>query len=116
MYVTSRLPFAFSAQSESFGSISPAPDISARARTIQKRALVFDGHVHELDREFCDGGSMGARFTEGQWDLQRACDGDVGACFLSIFVPEEYYPGRFETKQAFRGVHHALQQFELNRA
>ncbi len=93
----------------------PAPQISARALAIQKRALVFDGHVHALDREFYNGGSMGTRTLEGQWDLRRAKEGGVGAFFLSVYVPEEYLPGRFETKQAFRRVDHALRQLEENR-
>jgi membrane dipeptidase len=77
-----------------------APQISARARAVHKRALVFDGHVHALDREFYHGGSMGTRHPDGQWDLPRAREGGVSAFFLSVFIPEEYYPGRFETKQA----------------
>jgi len=88
--------------------------VSTRAIETHNRALIFDGHVHALDREFYHGGSMGTRVAEGQWDLSRAQEGGVGAFFLSIFVPEEYYPGRFETKQAFRRIDHALQQLELN--
>jgi membrane dipeptidase len=101
-------------QAASQGADQSAPQISARAREIQKRALVFDGHVHALDREFYNGGSMGTRTLEGQWDLQRAKEGGVGAFFLSIYVPEEYLPSRFETKQAFRRVDHALRQLEMN--
>ena len=93
----------------------PAPQISAEALAVHKRAFIFDGHVHALDREFYHGGSMGSFTTHGQWDLVRAKEGGVGAFFLSIFVPEEYYPGRFETKQAFRRIDHALQQLEINR-
>ena len=69
-----------------------APQISARALAIHKRALVFDGHVHALDREFYHGGSMGSRKPDGQWDLERAREGGVSAFFLSVFIPEEYYP------------------------
>jgi membrane dipeptidase len=97
------------------GANQPAPPISERARAVHARALVFDAHVHALDREFYHGGSMGDRSTEGQWDLQRAREGGVGAFFLSVFIPEEYYPGRFETKQALRRVDHALRQLEMNR-
>lgn len=97
------------------GTDHPPPHISARAWAIQKRALVFDAHVHALDREFYHGGSMGTRTTEGQWDLPRAREGGVGAFFLSVFIPEEYYPNRFETKQALRRIDHALQQLEMNR-
>ena len=92
-----------------------APSISARALAIHKRALIFDGHVHALDREFYHGGSMGDRQADGQWDLPRAREGGVGAFLLSVFIPEEYYPGRFETKQVFRRIDHALQQLALNR-
>jgi membrane dipeptidase len=97
------------------GADRPAPQISARALEIHRRALVFDGHVHALDREFYHGGSMGTRTQQGQWDLVRAREGGVGAIFLSVFIPEEYYPGRFETKQALRRIDHALRQLELNR-
>jgi membrane dipeptidase len=92
----------------------PAPQVSARALAIHKRAFIFDGHVHALDREFYHGGSFGTLSTEGQWDLVRAKEGGEGAFFLSIFVPEAYYPGRFETKHAFRRLDHALQQIALN--
>jgi len=95
-------------------SSPPAPKISTRALQIQKRAFVFDGHVHALDREFYHGGSMATRTTEGQWDLPRAREGGVDAFFLSVFVPEEYYPGRFETKQALRRINHALRQLKTN--
>ena len=91
-----------------------APQISARAMAMHKRALIFDGHVHALDREFYHGGSMGTRTTIGQWDLPRAREGGVGAFFLSVFTPEEYYAARFETKQALRRIDHALRQLEMN--
>ena len=95
-------------------SSQPTPEVSARALQIHKRAFIFDGHVHALDREFYHGGSIGTRTTEGQWDLARAREGGVGAFFLSVFVPEEYYPGRFETKQALRRIDHALKQLKSN--
>jgi membrane dipeptidase len=98
----------------SWAEDQPAPQISARALAVQSQALVFDGHVHALDREFYHGGSMGTRMPDGQWDLQRAREGGVSAFFLSVFIPEEYYPGRFETKQAFRRVDDALRQLEKN--
>jgi membrane dipeptidase len=90
------------------------PQISPRAGAIHKHAFIFDGHVHALDREYYHGGSFGAQSTEGQWDLVRAAEGGEEAFFLSIFVPEEYYPSRFETKQAFRRIDHAVQQIALN--
>jgi membrane dipeptidase len=93
---------------------STTPQVSARAAAVHKQTFIFDGHVHALDREFYHGGSFGAQSSEGQWDLVRGAEGGEGAFFLSVFVPEEYYPGRFETKQALRRVDHALQQIALN--
>ena len=68
----------------------PSPVISAKARALHKRAFVFDGHVHALDREFYFGGSIGTRKEDGYWDLPRAKEGGVGAFFMSIYIPEEY--------------------------
>lgn len=93
----------------------PAPRISARAREIHERAFVFDAHVHALDREFYDGGSVGDRKPNGQWDLVRAREGGEDAFFLSVYVPEEYYPSRFETRQTLRRMDHALRQLHENR-
>jgi len=92
-----------------------APKISAQAKAIHQRAFIFDGHVHALDREFYSGGSFGDRRTDGQWDLPRAREGGEGAFFLSVFVPEEYYPSRYETRQALRRIDHALRQLQENR-
>ncbi len=50
--------------------------------------------------------------TDGQFDLPRAKEGGVDAMFFSIFVTEDYYPQRFETKQAFRLIDLALTQLE----
>lgn len=91
------------------------PQVSARALEIHKRALIFDGHVHAGDREFYHGGSIGTRKSDGQWDLTRAREGGVGAFFYSVFIPKEYYPSRFETKQALRRINGALKQLEMNR-
>jgi len=91
-----------------------APLITAQARAIHQRAFIFDGHVHALDREFYQGGSIGDRRIDGQWDLPRAREGGVCAFLLSVFVPEEYYPSRFETRQTLRRIDHALRQLEEN--
>ncbi len=96
-------------------AVQTAPSVSPRALEVHRRAFVFDAHVHALDREFYNGGSMGERKTDGQWDLVRVREGGQGAFFLSVYVPEEYYPSRFETKQTFRRVDHALRQLEENR-
>ncbi len=84
--------------------------LAATAARLHRSAYVFDAHVHALDREFYHGGNITDRVATGQWDLPRAREGGVDAFFLSVYVPEEYYPGRFETKQALRRIDHALDQ------
>jgi membrane dipeptidase len=84
------------------------------AQTPQR--FIFDAHVHAGNREFYRGGDIGERKADGQWDLSRAKEGGLGALFFSVYVPEDYYPGRFETKHALRVIDHALMQIEKNRA
>jgi membrane dipeptidase len=91
-----------------------APAVSERARTLHASALVFDGHIHAVDREFYHGGDIGERKADGQFDLPRAKEGGLGALFFSIFVTEDYYPGRLETKQALRMLDCAIDQIGRN--
>jgi membrane dipeptidase len=58
---------------------------------------------------------MGERASDGQFDLQRAKEGGIDAMFYSVFVTEDYYPQRLETKQALRLIDVALHQIERNR-
>jgi membrane dipeptidase len=92
-----------------------APPVSARARTLHAGSLVFDGHIHAVDREFYHGGDIGERKSDGQFDLPRAKEGGLGALFFSIFVTEDYYPARYETKQALRMLDTAVDQISRNR-
>ena len=86
-----------------------------RARKLHDDAFVFDGHVHVIDRQFYHGGDIGERVADGQFDLPRAKEGGVDAMFFSIFVTEDYYPQRLETKQALRLMDLALTQIGKNR-
>jgi membrane dipeptidase len=88
--------------------------VSERAWALHRSALVFDGHVHAVDREFYHGGDIGERKADGQFDLPRAHEGGLGALFFSIFVPEDYYPARYETKAALRMLDCALDQIARN--
>ena len=90
-----------------------APSAEA-ARQLHARSLVFDGHVHAIDRVFYHGGNIGERKNDGQFDLVRAKEGGLGAMFFSIFVTEDYYPGRLETKQALRMLDCAVDQISRN--
>jgi membrane dipeptidase len=55
-------------------------DVSDRA--LQKKVLVFDGHIHAVEREFYHGGDIGERKSDGQFDLPRAREGGLGAMFF----------------------------------
>src|SRR5580765_7283524 len=78
------------------------PQKSDRAERLHRDALVFDAHVHVVDRQFYRGGDMGQRVDDGQFDLVRAKEGGLDAMFFSLFVTEQYYPARLETKQVLR--------------
>jgi membrane dipeptidase len=67
-----------------------------------------------VDREFYNGGDIGLRKPDGQFDLERAREGGLGALFFSIFVTEDYYPARLETKQALRMLDCAVEQIARN--
>jgi membrane dipeptidase len=118
------LPVLLSArQSAPAGSASPQPKpqptpepISERARALHQDALVFDAHVHVVDRQFYHGGDMGQRVEDGQFDLPRAKEGGLDAMFFSLFVTEQYYPARLETKQVLRLIDAAYAQLEKNKA
>jgi membrane dipeptidase len=93
-----------------------AAEVSDRAKTVHRNALVFDGHIHAIEREFYHGGDIGQRKSDGHFDLVRAREGGLGAMFFSFYVTEDYYPGRFETKQALRLIDASIAQIEANRS
>src|SRR5512145_2104262 len=88
--------------------------LSDRARALHQDALVFDAHVHVVNRQFYHGGDMGQRVADGQFDLARARDGGLDAMFFSLFVTEQYYPARYETKQVLRLIEAAHDQLARN--
>ena len=89
--------------------------ISDRARALHQDTLVFDAHVHVVNRQFYHGGDMGQRVNDGQFDLARAKEGGLDAMFFSLFVTEQYYPARFETKQVLRLIDAAYDQIARNK-
>jgi membrane dipeptidase len=89
---------------------------SEAAHKLHNDAFVFDAHVHMINRQFYLGGDIGQRLEDGQVDLPRASEGGVDAMFFSLFVTEDYYPARFETKQTLRLLDLAIEQIERNRA
>jgi membrane dipeptidase len=95
---------------------SCSPGRAPNARDLHRDALVFDAHVHVMTRQLYDGSDIGQPLPNGQVDLPRAREGGVDAMFFTLYIPEEYYPGRFETKQAIRLMDLAHRQLEKNKA
>jgi membrane dipeptidase len=85
----------------------PIPDL-------HRNAFVMDGHIHVMTRELLMKTDIGQRYPDGTVDLPRAKEGGVDAMFFSVYTPENYYPGRFETKNTFRVVNLALDQIKKN--
>ena len=81
---------------------------------LHRKAFVMDGHVHVMTRELLMKTDIGQRYMDGTVDLPRAKEGGVDAMFFSVYTPENYYPGRFETKNTFRVVNIALDQIKKN--
>lgn len=92
-----------------------ARSVSDRARQLHAESLVFDGHIHAVDRILYHGGDIGERKADGMWDLARAKEGGLKALFFSAYVPDDYYPARLETKQALRQIDLALSQIAKNK-
>jgi membrane dipeptidase len=106
-------PSTGSGQAPSTGS--GEGQVSDRAKTVHDNALVFDAHIHVVNRQFYHGGDMGQRVNDGQFDLARAKEGGIDAMFFSLFVTEQYYPARFETKQVLRLIDAAYDQLARNK-
>lgn len=89
--------------------------VSPRARKLHEDAFVFDGHVHIINRQFYLGGDIGERYKDGQVDLPRIREGGVDAFLFTLYVQEEYYPQRFETRQLLRLMDLAFRQIQRHR-
>ena len=96
-------------------ALAQVPSLRDRTRDLHRQAFVFDAHVHVVNRHLYRGGSMGERSELGQVDLPRMIEGGVDALFFTLFVTEDYYPQRYETKQVLRLIDEAHRQLELNR-
>jgi membrane dipeptidase len=97
----------------SVAALSVAGD-DERGRALHRDAFVFDAHVHMVNRHFYGGGDIGQRQPDGQVDLPRLQEGGYDAFFFSLFVPEEYYPSRYETRQVLRLFAAAEEQLQRN--
>src|SRR5438477_11692703 len=67
-----------------------AAQVSDGAKRLHADALVFDAHLHALNRYFYLGGDMDRSVPDGQFDLPRARRGGLDAMFLSLYISERY--------------------------
>jgi membrane dipeptidase len=84
------------------------------ADDLHQRAFVFDAHIHMINRQFYKGGDIGERVSDGQVDLPRAKEGGIDAMFFTLFVQEQYYPARHETRHVLRLLDLARRQVAAN--
>ena len=88
--------------------------VSERAQRLHDEALVFDAHIHIINRQLYEGSSIGDRFPDGHVDLPRLEEGGLDALFFSLYTTEKYYPGRFETRLALRMMDRAWSEIEAH--
>ena len=98
----------------SAGNDTPLAQQGKPMPELHRSAFVMDGHIHVMTRELLLKTDIGQRYTDGNFDLPRAIEGGLDALFFSVYTPENYYPGRFETKNTFRVVNLALDQISKN--
>jgi membrane dipeptidase len=91
-------------------AVLPAQDVTQ----LHDEAFVMDGHIHVMMRQLLQGLDIGDRYPDGDVDLPRAREGGLDAMFFSIYTPEPYYPGRFETKHTLRVLSLARDQIAQN--
>ena len=85
------------------------------AQTPHEKSFVFDAHIHMINRQFYKGGDIGERVSDGQVDLPREKEGGIDAMFFTLFVEEQYYPARHETRHVLRLLDLARRQVAANR-
>ncbi len=88
--------------------------VSERAQRIHDEALVFDAHVHIINRQLFQGGSIGNRYPDGHVDLPRMEEGGIDALFFTVLTTEKYFPNRYETRVALRLMDRALSEIEAH--
>ncbi|MDX1984436.1 MAG: membrane dipeptidase [Bryobacteraceae bacterium] len=91
------------------------PCFAQDARSLHRDALVFDAHLHMINRQLYHGGDIGQRVDNGQMDLPRAKEGGLDGMFFTVYVNEQYYPGHLEVKQTVRLLELARKQIENNK-
>ena len=78
-----------------------AGDLKTRAREINQRALVFDGHCDTVMRILDKDVDIGVRSTEGHVDIPRAREGGLNVQVFAMWIEPDFWPHRaaFRTLQ-----------------
>ncbi len=91
----------------------------AEAARIHRDALVFDAHLHFVNRQLYLGGDIGERLPGPMSgigiDLPNAKDGGIDAMFLNLYVEPEYVEHGYEVKQTVKLIELAREQIHNNR-
>ena len=100
------------------GPAALAQDLSAKAAQIHRDALVFDAHLHYVNRQLYLGGDIGERLpgpVSGIGiDLPNARDGGIDAMFLNLYVEPDYVQHGYEVKQTVKLIELARNQIQKN--
>ena len=81
----------------------PSKEITARARSIQERAIVVDTHDDTPQRMYFENFDLGHRDSAGNIDIPRMREGGLNAIFMSIWTPGTV-PGPEASKRAMRQI------------
>lgn len=92
---------------------------ASEATRIHRDALVFDAHLHFVNRQLYLGGDIGERLAGPMSgigiDLPNATDGGIDAMFLNLYVEPEYVAHGYEVKQTVKLIELAREQIRDNR-
>ena len=95
-----------------------AQDAAAESARIHRDALVFDAHLHFVNRQLYLGGDIGERLPGPMSgigiDLPNANDGGIDAMFLNLYVEPEYVKHGYEIKQTVKLIELAREQIRNN--
>jgi membrane dipeptidase len=97
-------------------STASSTSVMSQRSSLHRDAFVMDGHIHVMTRQLLQGLDIGQRYPDGSVDLPRAREGGLDAMFFTVYTPEDYYSGRYETKNTFRVIELALDQIKKNSA
>jgi membrane dipeptidase len=92
-----------------------ADSISDRAKALQKRAIVIDTHDDTPQRMLYEKFDLAARDTRGHIDIPRMRDANLGAIFMSIWVPSSL-TGAPAVEKALKQIDAVREQARLHPA